>query len=305
MDKLTSMKVFTTVAKNGSFSAAAGELGMSRAMVSKHINHLENSLGIRLLNRTTRHISLTEVGMSYRDRLNGILSEIEETELSVTQLQSEPRGTLRIMAPPSFGAFHLARAITAYKEHHPRVTIELILSYRTPDLVEEGMDMAIHVGRLDDSNLVAHQLSSSRMVVCGSPAYFEKRGIPETPDQLEHHNCLVLEYRSPLSGWKFILNNSEKIIHVAGNLVSNMADALRIAAIKGCGLIQLPSYMVGLDIQSGRLKPVLEKYEAHGVPIYAIYPHRKHLSAKVRTFLDFMQAHFHSPPYWDEWMYQR
>lgn len=302
MDRLTSMKVFAAVARLGSFSAAAEELGISRAMASKYLNDLENSLGVRLLNRTTRHLSLTEVGLAYRDRISTILVDIEDTELAVAQLHSEPRGTLRIMAPPSFGSFHLARAFTTYKEKYPNVMIELILADRTPDLIEEGLDMAIHVGDLNDTSLVARKLASTRRVVCGSPGYLQKNGIPETPADLEHHNCLTFSHRSPFTEWKFMINGTETALHTTGNLKSNVADPLRIAAIEGCGLVQLPTYMIGLDIKSGQLQPVLEKYEPAEFPIYAVYIHRRHLSTKVRTFVDFIYELFQPTPYWDAWI---
>ncbi len=303
MDRLMSMRVFSSVNRLGSFSAAAEELGISRAMASKYINDLESSLGVRLLNRTTRHLSLTEAGRDYNERVLNILAEIEEAELSVSELQVNPIGTLKILSPPSFGAFHLSRAVAEYMVQYPDLAIELILAERASDLIEEGVDMAIRIGRLDDSSQVARQLSSSRIVVCGSPAYLEQRGIPETPEDLVQHNCLLMDHPTPLSEWRFRYGDIEKIARVSGNLKSNLGDSLRIAAIRNCGLVQLPSYMVGLDIQAGRLKPVLDKYEPEGLPIHVTYAHRKFLSAKVRTFVDFLQDHFKSPSYWDEWIY--
>ena len=302
MDKLTGMKVFAFVARLGSFSAAAEELGISRAMASKYMNFLESELGIRLLNRTTRQLSLTEVGSVYRERINNILAEIEDTELAVTHLQTEARGTLKIISPPSFGSFHLARSFSEYKERYPDVEIELILTDRTPDLFEEGVDLAIYLGELDDSSLIARKLAAARIVVCGAPEYLATNGIPETPADLEQHNCLTLSHRTALSEWKFLINSEKTIMHPSGNLRANTADPLRIAAIKGCGLVQLPSYIVGLDILSGRLQPVLEQYEPEELPIYVVYIHRRHLSTKVRTFVDFICEQFQPEPYWDEWI---
>lgn len=303
MDRLMSMKVFTTVARLGSFSAAAAELDISRAMASKYMNDLENSLGARLLNRTTRHLNLTEVGRDYNERAINILADIQEAELSVSELQLTPLGTLKILAPPSFGSFHLTRAISGYKKQYPGLSIELILTQRAPDLIEEGVDLAIRIGRLGDSSFVARQLSSSRMVVCGSPEYLENNGMPAKPEDLLNFNCMMIDYITPLNNWRFNIDGVESMLTVSGNLKSNLADALRIAAIQGCGLVQLPSYVVGLDIKSRRLKPVLENYEPEGLPIHISYAHRKYLSAKVRTFVDFLQEYFKSPPYWDEWMY--
>jgi len=302
MNKLNSLRVFAAVARLGSYTAAAEELGISRAMASRHVNQLEDDLNVRLFNRTTRHISLTEVGRSYRDRVSLILSELEEAELAITELHSEPRGLLKIMAPPSFGSFHLARAITSYKDLYPDVTIEMILTDRTPDLVEEGIDLAIVLGELDDSSLVARNIGTSRRVVCGAPAYLQKAGVPQTPEGLEKHNCLTLTHRSPLSDWRFLIDGSEIRFYPDGNFKSNTADPLRIAAINGCGLVQLPSYMVGLDIQSKRLQPVLERFEPGELPIYAVYVHRRHLSTKIRTFVDFICDRFLPAPYWDTWI---
>lgn len=301
------MKVFAAVARCGSFSAAAAELKISRAMASKHIGQLENSLNARLLNRTTRHLSLTEVGKAYQEKVAAILTEIEETEFSVTRLHAEPRGKLKILAPPSFGSFHLARAFSAYQERYPDVSIEMILADRAPDLFEEeGIDLAIYLGNLEDSTLIARKLASTRIVVCGAPDYFTKKGTPGTPADLAYHNCLTLSYRqNVLSEWKFIIDGEETTLHPKGNLTANTADPLRIAAIEGCGLIQLPTYMVGLDIRSGNLVPVLREYEPEELPIYAVYIHRKHLSTKVRTFVDFMYEHFQPTPYWDSWIMEQ
>jgi DNA-binding transcriptional LysR family regulator len=305
MDKLTSMKVFSMVAKLRSFSAAAEKLKISRAMASKHVQYLENNLGVRLLNRTTRHLSLTEVGTSYQERVNVILADIDDADLAITQLSSEPRGILKIMAPPSFGAFHLARVITSYNNIYPEVSIELILTDRHPDLVEEGMDMAFHVGPMHDSSLVARKLATARMVVCGSPEFLDKKGPPKTPADLDNYNCLLFTPRIPINEWQFTINGKEKSQHITGTFRSNVGDALRVAAIKGAGLVQLPTYMVGLDIKSGRLLPVLGVFEPAEKPIYAIYSHRKYLSAKIRTFVDFIYDLLHPIPYWDEWTDER
>jgi len=298
------MKVFAAVARLGSFTAAADELGISRAMASKHISQLENSLNVRLFNRTTRHLSPTEVGKAYQDKVNIILSEIEETETSITSLHAEPRGKLKIMAPPSFGSFHLARAVSNYKEKYPEVMIEILLTDRTPDLFEEeGIDLAIYLGQPEDSTLIARKLASTRSVVCGAPEYFAKKGIPDKPADLAKHNCLTLSHhRSAYSGWQFIIDGKEKTLHPTGNLMANTADPLRIAAIQGCGVVQLPTYVVGLDIKSGKLIPVLREYEPEKLPIYAVYIHRRQLSTKVRTFVDFMYDYFSPIPYWERWV---
>lgn len=303
MDKLTSMIVFTKVAKAGSFAAAAKELNLSRAMATKHVMQLENSLGIRLLNRTTRNLNLTEVGAVYLERCLQILDDIEETELSVTRLQTEPRGTLKLNATPFFGAYHLAPAIAAYTETYPDVNVELVLQAGYVDLIEEGFDLAIHLDSLHDSSLIARKLGSSQRVVCGAPSYFKKCGKPETPNDLKKHNCLVNSSLPPRDQWQFSEPESGKttVVKVTGTMEANVADALRMAAISGLGLVLLPTYMVGQDLRKGRLQAVLKDYIPAPLEIHAVYPHRKHLSAKVRTFVDFLHERFHPTPYWEQW----
>ncbi len=301
MDKLVSMKVFARVAKLGSFSAAASDLGISKAMASKHITALENTLGVRLFNRTTRKISLTEVGSAYRERVSVILAEIEETELSVSHLNTEPTGMLKMMAPTSFGAFHLSRAAADFMEEFPDISVELILTDREADLVEEGLDLSIRVGELSDSSLIARQIASARMVVCASPDYLAEHGIPKTPEELAEHKCLLFTPRFPSNEWQFRRDGEDFSVKVSGCMKSNVGDTLRVGGIKGLGVIQEPTYMVGQDIKLGRLKVILEKYEPAQRPIHVMYLHRRHLSAKVRMFVEFLIQRFQPIPYWDEW----
>ena len=306
MDRLTSMNVFATVARLGSFTAAAEELGISNTMCSKFIRNLENNLGARLLNRTTRQLSLTEVGSAYHEKIIDILVEVEEAEQCVHELQNNPVGTLRIMSLPSFGSFHIARAIKGYKKLYPEVTIALNLSDDFHNLVERGMDLACLIGKLEDSSVVALNISSSRLIVCASPEYLKENGTPQTPYELNDHACMGVSNDTVFSPqWKFNIDGVETTIEIKNDyLRSNIADSLRVAAINGSGLIQQPSYMIGLDIQSGRLKPVLEKYEPKPSPINLIYAHRKHMSVKIRSFVDYMHDYFETPPYWDKWMFE-
>jgi len=301
MDKLNSIRVFLQVARLGSFSAAAGHLNISKAMASKHVRNLETLLDVRLFNRTTRHLSLTESGAIYRDRVQGILEELEETESSIARLNAEPSGTLRVMAPTSFGSFHLTRAIAEYRKIYPKVSIDMVFTARTPDFVGEGLDLAIRTGDLKDSNQIARKLSQSRLVVCGSPDYLDTHGVPEIPSDLKEHNCLVYLPRSPVGAWPFTGEEGSYVVRVNGDVKANTGDALRMSAIRGCGLIQLPTYMLGLDIKAGRLKILLEDFEPPARPIYAVYLHRKHLSAKISTFVDFLYQLYQPTPYWENW----
>jgi DNA-binding transcriptional LysR family regulator len=290
MDKLTSMTVFVRVAKAGSFAGGASELGISRAMATKHIMQLEGSLGTRLFNRTTRSLSLTDVGASYLERCQHVLLDIEEMEAAVTHLQTEPRGVLKISAPPVIGAAHITRAVAEFLKIHPDLKVDMVLQSSSGDLIDEGIDIAIYLGDLDDTSMVARKLASSSMVVCGSPDYLAKNGIPITPEDLYKHSCLINWASAPRNKWKFKGKTGYTTINVSGRMQSNVAEANRIAAINGLGLVMLATYVVGRDIERGRLIPVLEDYTLPPLDIHAVYPHRKYLSAKVRRFLDFLQT---------------
>jgi DNA-binding transcriptional LysR family regulator len=302
MDKLTSMKVFVKVAQSGSYAAAAKELGISRAMATKHVMYLENTLGVRLLNRTTRRISLTETGAIYLERCRQIVEDIEEAELAVTRLHSEPQGLLRVSAPPFFGTFHLAPTIAAYLKQYPKVRVDLVIRGGAVDMLAEGLDLAIRLGELPDSSLIARKLASSPRVVCGAASYFEKYGMPKVPQDLREHNCLINMGFEPHDLWRFTGPDGEQItVKVSGTLRANTADPLRLAAVHGAGLAVLPTYIAGQDLSKGRLIAVLQEYELPSMDIYAVYPHRRHLSAKVRTFLDFLTERLYPIPYWEKW----
>jgi DNA-binding transcriptional LysR family regulator len=289
MDKLKSMNVFVHVAKLGSFANAARDLGISRAMVTKHVMQLESKLGIRLFNRTTRSLSLTEVGDSYLERCQQVLLDVEEMEAAITHLQTEPKGTLKISSPPVIGAVHIAPALAEFLKIHPELSVDMVLKMTASDLIDEGLDIAIHLGKLNDSSLVARKLASSCLVVCASPEYLKHYGTPETPDDLNEHSCLVNWALPPRDLWYFSQGKVIKKIKVSGRMQANVADPMRIAAISGLGLIMLPRYIVGNDIKKGKLKVVLERYTPPALEIYAVYPHRKYLSAKVRLFVTFLE----------------
>lgn len=301
MDRLTSLKVFVQVARSESFAAAARNLDMSRAMVSKHVMNLEESLGVRLLNRNTRQVSLTEAGADYLERLQHILADLDEAEEAVATLTSEPRGILRINAPPSFGAFHLVPLLAEFMQTYPRVRVELNLTDRSADMVEEGFDLAIEVGRLADSSLVARTLSHSRLVVCGSPAYLERHGIPHTPEDLKNHNCLTSSRFPPRDEWPFRGPDGDTLHKVNGTFRSNIGDAVHHMAVNGLGLTMLPTYMVGRDLQIGNLQAVLTDHEPEPYAIAALYPDRRFLPVKVRSLVDFLSERLGPAPRWEAW----
>ncbi len=295
MDKLTSMNVFARVAQMGSFAAGARSLDISRAMATKHIMHLEADLGTRLFNRTTRSLHLTEVGASYLERCLGVLHDIEEMESAITQLQTEPKGTLKISAPPVIGARHISQAIAEFLKIYPDLNIDMVLQGTAGDLIEEGIDVAIYLGALDDTSMVARKLASSSMVVCASPEYLEKYGTPLTPEDLLEHSCLVNWASAPHNKWQFKSETGYRAVNVTGRMQSNSAEPNRIAALHGLGLIVVAWYVVNSDLEKGRLVPVLTNYSLPPLDIHAVYPHRRYLSTKIRTFLDFLQ----------EWLEQR
>ena len=289
MDKLTSMNVFVRVAKAGSFAGGAKDLGISRAMATKHIMQLEHSLGTRLFNRTTRSLSLTEVGASYLERCQQVLMDVDEMESEVTHLQTGARGVLKISAPPVIGATHIAAAISEFLKLHLELKVDLILQSNLADVVDEGIDMAIHLGNLEDTSLVARKIASSPLVLCGSPNYFKQQGMPLTPEDLHKHSCLVNWAIAPRDQWQFNSAEGSQLVKISGRVQSNVADVIRIAAINDLGLVLLPEYIVGRDIQKGRLQMVLKNYTRLPLDVHAVYPHRKYLSAKVRLFLEFLQ----------------
>lgn len=289
MDKLTSMNVFVRVAKLGSFASAARDLGFSRAMVTKHVMQLESNLNTRLFNRTTRSLSLTEVGISYLERCQQVLFDVDEMEAAVTHMQAEPRGILKVSAPPVIGAVHIAPALAEFLKLYPELSVDMILKSTPCDLIDDGLDIAIHLGKLEDSSLIARKLASSPLVVCAAPSYLEQYGTPETPLDLEQHSCLVNWAIPPRDLWYFKEDNTIRTIKVSGRMQSNVADPMRIAAISGLGLVMLPRYIVGRDIEKGKLAVVLKRYTPPPLEIHAMYPHRKYLSAKVRLFLEFLE----------------
>lgn len=299
LDSLAGMAVFAKVVEARSFTAAAAELGLSKSAVSKQITRLEDRLGARLLNRTTRRLSLTETGAAFYDRCARVVAEAQEAELAVTHLQSEPRGTLRVNAPMTFGHLHIAPAIPHFLARYPELRVDMTMNDRFVDLIDEGFDVAIRIARLTDSSLIARRLAPDRRILCGAPSYFEKYGEPRTPDDLAKHNCLSYAYVSDADQWQFIDGEGTRSIAVRGNLRTNNGDAIRQALLAGLGVAILPSFIVGSDVQAGRLKAVLSDYLSNRASVYAVYPHSRHLTAKVRVFVDFLADRFGPSPYWD------
>ena len=299
MDTLDGMRTLVAVASEGSFSRAAARLNMSPQLVSKYIAQLESRLGARLINRSTRRLSITEVGQAYYERCRDVLAEIDEMENAVSDAATTARGTLRINAPMTFGTMHLSSAIAEYQRGQPEVSVDLTLDDRVVDIVSEGYDIAIRIGRLRESSLVARKLAPVRLVVCASPDYLDERGVPDTPRDLKNHECLRYTLSSRADRWEFRVGDETQDVQVTGSFLANNGDAIRLAALAGRGLALQPTFIVGDDVRAGRLQLVLRDYEVEPMGVYAAYAHRKYLSGKVRTFVDFLGDCFGSPPYWE------
>lgn len=299
MDTIDGMRTFAAVVAEGSFSRAAGRLDMSPQLASKYVGQLEARLGVRLLNRSTRQLSLTEAGRAYHDRVRQVLADIDDMENAVGDLTARARGTLRINAPMTFGQLHLTRTIAEYQNIQPEVEVDLTLNDRVVDIVSEGFDLAIRIGKLEESSLVARRLAPVHLAVCGSPEYFRRRGVPDTPEQLSEHDCLRYAYAADYDRWRFERDGRKHSVRIRGPFSANNGDALRVAALAGKGIVLQPTFIVGDDIRNGRLQTVLDDYHTATLNVHAVYAHRQYLSAKVRTFVDFLAGYFGSPPYWD------
>ena len=299
MDKLTSIKAFTRVVQHGSFAAAARELRLSRSAVSKYVIDLEQALGVQLLVRTTRSASPTENGQAYYERCVAILADLEEADLAVTRLQAEPRGMLRVNAPMSFGTLHLGAAIADFMKKYPALHIQLILSDQQIDPVQEGFDVTLRIAELASSSLVARKIAPARRVICAAPAYLAQRGTPQHPNDLRDHDCLAYGHLATGNQWKLTGTDGNHWIRIPWTLCSNNAEVLCAAAVRGQGIALLPTFIAGADLQEGSLRSILTDYAAPEISIYAIYPETRHLSVKVRVFIDFLIDRFGGRPYWD------
>jgi DNA-binding transcriptional LysR family regulator len=290
MDRLMGMRVFLAVADAASFSAAGRTLSVSKAMVSKHVRQLEDGLGVRLLQRSTRWVRLTEAGSVYQARCRQILADIDEAERAVLALHAEPRGLIRVVAPTSLGTFHLAPVVSDYTASYPEVQVRLSLNDRAEDPIRERSDVVIRIGRLPSSNLIARRIGEARLVTCAAPAYLQRFGVPAVPGDLLDHNCFVYSGGSA-RGWWFGGPEGDYALAVGGDFEASGAEAVRMAALRGQGLVQLASYMVQRDLEAGRLLRVLVAHEAEPLPIYAVYAGRCQ-PASVRTFIEFLEARF-------------
>ena len=301
LEHLTAMAVFARVVEEGSFSEAARGLGLSKSAVSKQVGRLEDRLGVRLLNRTTRQLSLTEAGTAFYEGCRQLVHDAEAAEAAVTHLAGAPRGTLRVNAPMSFGQEHVAPALPDFLQRYPELSVEMQLNDRTVDLVEEGYDLAVRIGTLPDSSLIARRLAPVNSVVCAAPDYLERHGRPGHPRELKDHQCLIYTYLSWGREWRFKGPEGELRVPLKGRLEINNGDALLAAARQGFGIVMMPTFLAGDDLRAGRLEPLLTDWcREAGAAVYAVFPASRNLSPKVRVFVDYLAEVFgQQQPYWD------
>ena len=293
------MSVFVNVVREGGFSAAAKVLELAPSAVSKQVSRLEDRLNVRLLNRTTRQLSMTEEGETYFQRATAILADIEEAESLVADRHGSPRGMLRVTSSITFGRHQIVPLMPEFLNAFPDVRLQLSLSDNVVDLVQERFDVAIRVADLNDSSLVVRRLAVDRRVVCAAPSYLERYGTPQSPEALRDHNCLVIMNIPSMQDWEFIFGGTTRKIHVEGRLETNSGVAVHEAALDSIGIAQLPAYLVAPDLRAGRLVSFLEDRLAKGKTIYVVYPHTRHLSPKVRAFIDFLVAKLTPIPPWE------
>ncbi|MBA0168954.1 LysR family transcriptional regulator [Pectobacterium sp. CFBP8739] len=297
MDVLQSMRTFIAVVEAGSFVGAMTTVGLSKPAVSRHIAELEEHLGSRLIQRTTRRLSLTSEGITYYQRCKEIVAAVRDAEAEVSASTIEVQGELRIGAPQTFGALHLAALWGRFAAIHPQITLDVVLSDRIVDIVEESYDLSVRIARLPDSSLVSRLLARTRMVLCASPKYIAKRGYPKTPLDLVKHDIVAYSYWSSGNTWSFNGPSGDVNVHVRPRIQTNNGDTCRAAALDHQGVVLLPDFLIYEALRSGKLVELLPEFHAVELGIFAIYPTRKQLPLKVRRLIDFLVEEFRSPPW--------
>lgn len=292
MDKFQEMKVFAAVVEAGSFTSAANVLDMSKAAVSRYVADLEERLGVRLLHRTTRKLSPTSEGEIFHARCRELLDNLGEAEAEITSRSGEAAGLLKINVPVTFGLMHLAPLWPAFLAQHPKLSLDITLSDRVVDLVEEGFDVAVRIGQLPASSLISRKLGSTRMVLCASPEYLERRGVPGHPDELLEHDIISYSLFSSGENWNFRGAEGEVSVRVRPRLRTNSGDTCRAAALRHQGIILQPTFIVGPDLAQGTLRETMPGFRSVELGVYAVYPSRKFVSPKVRLLIDFLVEKF-------------
>ncbi len=298
MDQFKQISTFVEVIARGSLSAAARAEGVAPAMIGRRLDALEQRLGVKLLQRTTRMIALTNEGASFLEQCQRILSDLEEAESSVSVRSAQASGHLLISAPAGFGRQHVAPLLPSFLSEHREVSLTLNLNDRVVDLIGEGVDVAIRIAELTDSSLVSVKLADNRRVVVASPAYLRRHGTPATPQDLAHHNCLAISGEGSQRGWTLRQNGKNLILKANGNMVCNDGEVLHDWALNGKGLAWRSMWEVGSAIEAGTLVTVLDQYAAPGNAIYAVFAQRRHLPLRIRAFVDFLRHAYAQPDYW-------
>lgn len=299
MHDINDMLIFAQVVKAKSFSGAAIRLNVSKSRISKSVSRLESLLGVRLLQRSTRRLSLTEVGEAYFEHCDRILDELNLANDTINRLHLEPRGTLKISSSVAFGTLHVAPALPGFMAQYPDLAVDLTISDRFVDLVEEGYDLALRITAEPGLNLVARKLAPIRRKICASPEYLASRGTPQTPHDLERHNCLDYTYMNTGGHWRLSGPDGDIAVPVSGTLRMNDDEALSQAVLGGVGLALLPTFIVGKELQAGKLLEVLPGYVPVERFLYAVHLPNRHLPLKTRVFIEYLLALFGSEPYWD------
>mgnify|MGYP001282498067 CR=1 FL=1 len=300
MDRLAGMEAFVAIVDAGGFQAAARQLGVSRALLSKRLAALERSLGVQLLRRTTRRLSVTGPGAEFHERCRRILAEFREAAAELARQQDEPRGTLRINAPMSFGQLHLAPALFDFMREHPGISIQLTLTDRFVDVVEEGYDLVVRIGPLRDSSLIARRLGPVRRVLCAAPDYLARAGTPSRPDELPAHRLLQYGWLATGLRWHLTGPDGESALDVAGAFCANNGDVLKTAARAGLGIALLPTFLCASELARGELVRVLPQHEAAPIWLHALWPASRLMPSRLRRFIDFLALRFGERQTWDE-----
>lgn len=300
MNQFEELQTFIHVVDTGSISRAADRMAVAKSAVSRRISDLEQRLGVQLFRRTTRQMNLTDSGRSFYERATQILADLEEAELAVSQQHSALTGRLRIAAPLSFGVPHLGPAIVDFNKQHPGITFDVDFNDRQIDILEEGFDLAIRIARLTDSSLIARRIAPIHQTLCASPNYLKRYGTPQSPGDLQSHQCLLYSNIQNPSHWSFNDASGNTVnVKVPISMTSNNGDFLRDAAIAGLGMIKVPNFIIYKSLANRELVPLLAPYRPPSFNAYAVYPQTRHLSYRVRSFVDFLAARFEDHPYWD------
>jgi DNA-binding transcriptional LysR family regulator len=301
LDFIHAAQVFVRVADAGSFIRAAEQLDASNAAVTRQVAALEKHLGARLLHRTTRRISLTSSGEAFLEKARQILAYVAEAESLAGERRAQPAGTLRLSAPLSFGMAHLSRLLPAFRARYPKLRLDIDLSDRVVDLVADGVDVALRITRQPSENLVARRIAPVRLALCAAPLYLDRRGAPKHPSELAQHDTLSYSYLSAGDTWQFSRAGETVAVRIDPAVHATNGELLRELALAGGGIILQPSFIVGSDLMRGTLAPVLPEWKMHELALYAVYLSARHLSPKVRAFIDYLVESIGPEPYWENW----